>query len=141
MRHLYFLTVTWLLIMLDQWSKYFFYNLQYGAQTALLEPVLNTGISRSISFHIPSVLAISFIALVAFIRIYFKKILPWYMVALLIAGTIGNMIDRIQLNGVRDFLYPFSWFPIFNIADILLSLAVILFCYLEFYGWYKKSKQ
>ena len=50
---------------------------------------------------------------------------------LLSAGAIGNMIDRIRLNYVIDFLY-FSLidFPIFNVADCYVVVACILFAIL-----------
>jgi lipoprotein signal peptidase len=41
---------------------------------------------------------------------------------LILAGTLGNFIDRLMFNGVRDFLhwdYLFDW-PVFNIADVCL---------------------
>lgn len=43
---------------------------------------------------------------------------------LLFAGAIGNFIDRIRLNYVIDFFY-FSLidFPIFNVADIYVTVA------------------
>ncbi|PHV71138.1 signal peptidase II [Sporanaerobium hydrogeniformans] len=51
----------------------------------------------------------------------------------IISGAIGNLIDRIMLNYVRDFFYfKLIDFPVFNIADILvvggvgLLLLVIL---------------
>lgn len=49
--------------------------------------------------------------------------------ALMIAGAIGNLIDRVQLNYVRDFIetYPFNRpFPVFNVADMALTIGVIL---------------
>lgn len=43
---------------------------------------------------------------------------------LLFAGGIGNLIDRIRLNYVIDFLYfSFIDFPIFNVADIYVTIA------------------
>ena len=41
---------------------------------------------------------------------------------LILAGTLGNLYDRVVFNGVRDFLhwnYLFDW-PVFNIADSCL---------------------
>jgi lipoprotein signal peptidase len=40
---------------------------------------------------------------------------------LILAGTLGNLYDRLVFNGVRDFLY-FHWieWPVFNIADCCL---------------------
>lgn len=50
---------------------------------------------------------------------------------LICAGAIGNMIDRIRLDYVVDFLY-FSLidFPIFNVADCYVVVACFLFAFL-----------
>ena len=51
------------------------------------------------------------------------------------AGAIGNLIDRISLNYVIDFLYfIYIDFPIFNVADIYVTVSaatlVILFLFI-----------
>ena len=65
-----------------------------------------------------------------------KKYLPVQIISLfLIAGGLGNLIDRIRLGYVIDFFY-FSLinFPIFNVADIYVTVGmVILFILLIFY--------
>jgi lipoprotein signal peptidase len=40
---------------------------------------------------------------------------------LILAGTLGNLFDRVVFGGVRDFLY-FYWidWPVFNVADCFL---------------------
>lgn len=52
----------------------------------------------------------------------------------LIGGAIGNMIDRIFLGSVVDFIEAaFIDFPIFNIADCFVTIgAIMLFVYLIF---------
>lgn len=55
---------------------------------------------------------------------------PWLAlaVALLLAGALGNGLDRWRLGYVVDFLefVPIR-FPIFNVADVAINLAVACF--------------
>jgi len=55
--------------------------------------------------------------------------LSLFSYSLILGGIIGNLIDRIFLKGVIDFL-SFKivnyYFPIFNIADIAIVIGVIL---------------
>jgi lipoprotein signal peptidase len=47
---------------------------------------------------------------------------------LILAGTLGNLYDRVMFNGVRDFLhwhYLFDW-PVFNVADCSLVIGAFL---------------
>ncbi|MBD5449905.1 MAG: signal peptidase II [Lachnospiraceae bacterium] len=58
------------------------------------------------------------------------------LLSLIAAGAIGNMIDRIRLNYVVDFIYfVLINFPIFNVADIYVtvSTAVLVFLLLFVY--------
>lgn len=51
---------------------------------------------------------------------------PWLCVALglILAGTLGNLYDRVVFNGVRDFFYFYliDW-PVFNFADCCLVVG------------------
>ena len=57
------------------------------------------------------------------------------LLSLIAAGAIGNMIDRIRYDYVVDFIYfVLINFPIFNVADIYVSVStVILIILLLFY--------
>ena len=59
-----------------------------------------------------------------------RRILFWQgmAVAFLLGGTLGNGLDRWRLGHVVDFLalVPID-FPIFNVADIAINLAVVCF--------------
>lgn len=45
--------------------------------------------------------------------------------AFIIAGGLGNLVDRICFGCVRD-MTVFSWFPAFNVADVVLSIGALL---------------
>lgn len=57
----------------------------------------------------------------------------------ILSGALGNFIDRVTQHYVVDFLY-FSLidFPIFNVADIYVTLSTILF-FGVFIFYYKES--
>lgn len=59
--------------------------------------------------------------------------------AFIISGGIGNLIDRIFRGYVVDFIY-FKKFPVFNIADSLIVVGVILVWIMIFVSESKKKK-
>ena len=70
-----------------------------------------------------------------------KRFTPIRIVAVLIvAGAIGNMIDRVVHQYVIDFFYfKLINFPIFNVADIYVVVACILFILLMLF-YYKEEE-
>lgn len=48
--------------------------------------------------------------------------------SLLTAGAIGNVIDRVRFGYVIDFLKVY-WWPTFNLADVFIVVAVVLFAW------------
>ena len=48
------------------------------------------------------------------------------LLSLIAAGAIGNMIDRVRFDYVVDFIYfVLINFPIFNVADIYVTISTI----------------
>lgn len=48
--------------------------------------------------------------------------------ALLVAGGVGNLIDRLTTGYVVDFIhFTFVDFPVFNVADMCVTCGVVLF--------------
>lgn len=119
------------LLGIDLFTKYLFYDKQILSE--IFHPVMNYGISWSIPVHYALIYGIAFGMIVILTRLLVRKEISWRVFSFFLAGTLGNIIDRIFLGGVRDFILVFDWFPVFNIADVFLNVAVILRIFQEFF--------
>ncbi len=106
----------------------------------------NTGAAFSLMAGKISVLILlplfMIIAAVVFMLIMRKKGHPLMMtsVALIAGGGIGNLIDRIALGYVVDYL-DFRVFPIFNLADIAVCVGCgLLVLYVLFFDGKQKNE-
>ncbi|MBQ8357021.1 MAG: signal peptidase II [Clostridia bacterium] len=143
-------------IALDQVSKLLVLNFLYEEQITVIPGVLNFTYveNRGMAFGLLSehrwvfmVLSVIGILLVGFyLYRYVKSTLGRVSLALIIGGGIGNMIDRISLGFVVDFidfcLFDF-WVWVFNIADAAVCVGAVLFAVdliLEAVREYKKSR-
>ncbi len=144
-KYVILLVVAGLVIALDQLTKYLvvdrfrlgdtvpvilnFFNLTYvqnkGAAFGLLS-------QAHPNFRVPFFIVVPLIALFTIIYV-FRKIPDddsklSVALSLVIAGAIGNLIDRLTLGYVVDFL-DFHWhwsyhFPAFNVADSAICVGV-----------------
>jgi signal peptidase II len=88
---------------------------------------------------------ISVVVLIAIVfiyqRLFDKPKFVWLrVVAVLIAsGAIGNLIDRVRYAYVVDFFYfkPIN-FPVFNVADIYMTVSTFLLVFLIIF-YYKED--
>ncbi|MGX6961270.1 signal peptidase II [Vagococcus xieshaowenii] len=84
-------------------------------------------------FYIITIIAIGVLGVMIYKNRQDSKWLTLGLTAVL-AGAIGNFIDRLHLKYVIDmFQVEFFNFPIFNIADVCISIGVVcIFIYLFF---------
>jgi signal peptidase II len=92
----------------------------------------NTGVAFSMfSSGGPLVVIIACVALAALLAFFVTHIhrrLVWLPTGLLLGGAAGNLIDRIRLGAVTDFI-KFPHWPAFNVADICVTLGVVTLIY------------
>ncbi len=84
--------------------------------------------NQKIFFVFVAVIFLCVIVYVLFKAPMEKKYLRLHLLLTMIAGgAIGNMIDRLRLDYVVDFIYfVLINFPIFNVADIYVTVATVL---------------
>ena len=96
--------------------------------------VQNTGAAFSILSRHTWVLALVSLAASVFLAVLlFKRVFPrpfaMFCLSLVLAGAIGNLIDRVLLGFVTDmFETLFIDFAVFNVADICVVCGGIAFC-------------
>lgn len=83
---------------------------------------------QSVLFSLLSLAALTAIALYAW-RLPAQSRLPKTALALIMGGAVGNLVDRMRLGYVIDFVDayvgPHHW-PAFNVADSAISIGVAL---------------
>ena len=128
------------LVVLDQGFKYLATKLLVDIVPVTLVPnvigfnyVHNYGagfsiLSGKVSFLIVfTAIALAFIAFMIFAKKFDTKV-DEFCFTLILAGGIGNLIDRVVNGYVVDYLeFLFMEFPVFNFADILICIGVGLF--------------
>jgi len=141
----------------DRITKIYLINLQnsgididfYIAPFLNFYLVWNTGIGfglismdANIYYHILTLI----IAIVNIALIYFlikSKAIYAYLIALVVGGSLGNLLDRIYYYAVPDFIDlhfgNYHWY-IFNVADIFITVGIIGLLFVEFIKKEKISK-
>lgn len=109
---------TLLLIGLDQLSKAAILGFGFPA-------VYNKGIAFSLLNGISPV----FIALILIILAWSYRRSFWF--GFIIAGGVSNLIDRFRFGYVVDFI-NFGFLPVFNLADIFITIGVLGVLYEQF---------
>lgn len=134
---LFFVSLVCGTVFLDQLFKWLVVRNMphFGGSHFSLEFIKNTGAGFGILQG--NALALAFFSLAVFLVLLIlypktsDKVLPQLWYGLLLGGIIGNMLDRFIRGFVVDYL-NFSFWPAFNLADAVLTIAVLG---LAFYYW------
>lgn len=142
-----------LLVFLDQFTKYLaVIHLEAKPAIKIIDGVLelnflkNSGAAfgllqnQKVFFILVAVMILCIIAYVLFRMPDDKKYNIMHILLVMIAsGAAGNMIDRVRNDYVVDFIYfVIINFPIFNVADIYVTVSTFLFVIL-FLFYYKEN--
>lgn len=136
------LIVSPILLILDQWTKllvdsrFFLYESvplieNFLALTYIRNKGAAFGILSDSAIRVPFFITVSIVALIGILW-YLRKIdvslkLQHWALVLIFSGALGNLIDRIRLGEVIDFIdahwYQYHW-PAFNVADSAITIGV-----------------
>lgn len=137
-----------IVIVLDQITKLFFINL-FNNPSEIIEVtsffnfviVWNTGVSFGLFADNAGlgrwVLTIVAICIVIWLWFWALRVKNKYIamaIGFIIGGALGNVIDRVRLGAVADFLdfhiNSYHW-PAFNLADSMIFIGVIILLFEE----------
>jgi signal peptidase II len=135
-RELTFSLVALLVIALDQVSKFFIKaNMNLGQSIpdeGLFRITYSTnegmvfGLFANQTFLITLTAIVGIAAIIIYSRYpMFNHALVRVALGLMLGGAIGNLIDRIRLGEVTDFIDVGAW-PVFNLADSAVVVGVVL---------------
>ena len=137
---LYFLSLSFFIILLDQFTKNFiFFNYKNVLNKDFILFKLDFVKNYGAAFNIFSgsrifLSSISIIFSILLIYLILRKntftLIDLFSYCFILAGTIGNGLDRILRGFVIDFInLNFVNFPVFNIADISINIGFIFLFY------------
>lgn len=130
------LTTALLIIIIDQLTKFFVSkNMPINSSIPFIKNILhityiqNRGAGFGLFQGQQLILIWISVIVIGIIFYYYDKIPAdksvQLAVGLILGGTIGNLMDRIRLSYVIDFI-DFRIWPAFNIADSCITIGVIL---------------
>ena len=148
----YFLLAA-VLVVLDQIVKLLIrHNIALGESVTLIPGVMdltyiqNTGAAFSLFRQHTWILAIislvvAVLIVIALLKRIFTKPFGVISLAVVLAGAVGNLIDRVFLGFVTDmFKTTFMNFAVFNVADICVVLGGIAVCVYVIFFYEKWEK-
>lgn len=152
-KHISCSIMIFLIVAFDQITKYFAQLNLYSGEVKTFIPNIvqfryaeNTGMAFSMFSGARWLFIVLTVIVCAFVLWYMfsnrcKSLWLYWSLGVVLAGGVGNLIDRVRFGYVVDFIEPtFVNFAVFNIADCAVTCgAVVLIAYLVFDA-FKKDK-
>jgi signal peptidase II len=137
------LLVSIVIIVLDQVSKHWItHSFQYGDSLTItsffnLMLIYNTGAAFSLLASAPGwqrglfigIALVASVVIVYLLRRNASNVLFSFALSLVLGGALGNLVDRVMLGHVVDFLdfhYGGHHWPAFNVADMAITGGAVL---------------
>ncbi|OIN96617.1 signal peptidase II [Candidatus Desantisbacteria bacterium CG1_02_38_46] len=135
---LFVMAIMVLIVIADQFSKYLVSkNIALNSSVPVIENVFhitfvkNQGMAFGLfqKGNLPFILfsAVFIAALVVFSKKFIERFYSKVGFSLVLAGAVGNFVDRIKHGYIIDFL-DFRIWPVFNLSDAALCIGVIFLC-------------
>jgi len=151
------LNIALLVVLFDQLSKYYMlHDVLHNTMIIYVTPFFNlvrawnTGVSFSMFNNYGNVGAWILSGLAMLIVIFLlcwlkseKSVWAKYALGMIIGGAVGNVIDRIRLGAVFDFLdfhVGESHWPAFNVADSFICVGAAILIIQSFFFHYKQKE-
>jgi signal peptidase II len=123
-------------VLIDQISKLIIQgSIELNRGRPVIEGILNIvyyrndGAAFGILKGMNSVFIVIIIIAIGFILMYYRhfRYNLWMKISLgfLLGGALGNLIDRIRIGYVIDFIH-FRWWPAFNFADASVCVGAVM---------------
>lgn len=141
------------LLFLDQFTKHLTRVYLKDAPVILIKDVLSLRYveNRGIGFglfqgKVPVILVLNVLLLLVIVYILaklpqIKRAMPVRLTLLFtVSGALGNIIDRLYLGYVVDMIsFDLIHFPVFNVADIFVTVSIVVFAILYLF-YYKENE-
>lgn len=140
------LLIAFLIVVLDQLTKFHISMIMtpYSDEKKVLSDLLvlryikNSGAAWGSFSSMTTVLIVVSIVLIIGLGYYYFKIINddekrvlRVLIAFVIGGAIGNLIDRVRFGYVIDFIYVKCInFPVFNVADIFVTVSMFVMIFI-----------
>lgn len=118
------------LVVLDQLAKFYFFGKNiYFFKYLSFNFVANTGVSFGLFSGYNLLFVLFSLVVIGFILYIYKKERRFSLALnFILAGAVGNLVDRLFRGYVVDFVDLGFW-PVFNLADVFIIIGGLILVY------------